>query len=471
MAYSEIFTEIYTENKKEIRIYIMFALAFSILAFSSGNVVYATATLGTAGTIMALGGQGGAILAPIVKAVPINFDVSSGLAIVSAVSILFDIVPQDFLTNVGIPTYLIESSFGLLDVWAIRILCFVWFIVGKLPRTNRISYSTGLVLEYIETKCGKWIQALIVFSDYYANFSSALPVQASSSTDTSLVIDTATTFFSAFTCFFILVSLLVIYLLIRTFFFFISIILIPFCTVVPFSALVIELLKIGLIICLEGIALVNQNLFWIIYALVLVLSIFFFKKAYITVRYFKNIYVRPFFKKFRGYDHKIPLCTKKYPRKIRNYIENEEVAILMPVYLIKKIPYHEYTYRHDKWWLVSSETKQYICKPCFMNNSCYVIELNNTEDKKVYIQQSLRFFEIFTLENEKDIGKTFRRIHKKIHIVFSKEYLYRFQNIKEITGFVDYTEYCKEMKQEKKFSRKEQREGKWKIIKNKGNAN
>ena len=113
--------------------------------YSSGNIVYATATLGTAGTVMALGGQGGALLVPIVKAGLINFDVSSGLAIVSAISILFDTVPQEFFTTIGIPTWLIESSFGLLEVWAIRVLCFVWFIVGKLLRTNRISYSTGLV--------------------------------------------------------------------------------------------------------------------------------------------------------------------------------------------------------------------------------------------------------------------------------------------------------------------------------------
>ena len=64
------------------------------------------------------------------------------------------------------------------------------------------------------------------------------------------------------------------------------------------------------------------------------------------------------------------------------------------------------------------------------------------------------------MKDSQNIGKKARRVHKKIHIVFSKEYLYRFENIKEITGFADYKEYTKEIQEERKLSRIEQKEEK-----------
>ena len=55
------------------------------------------------------------------------------------------------------------------------------------------------------------------------------------------------------------------------------------------------------------------------------------------------------------------------------------------------------------------------------------------------------------------MGKTFHRIPKNVHFVFSKEYLYRFDQIKEITLFTDYTEYRKEMRQTAKLNHLERR--------------
>lgn len=79
----------------------------------------------------------------------------------------------------------------------------------------------------------------------------------------------------------------------------------------------------------------------------------------------------------------------------------------------------------------------------------------------MFIKKSLRFFEIFNLKGgEENVGRSFRKVHKKIHVVFSKEYYYCFEKIKAITTFIDYTEYAKQIKQGIKLSKKEQREQK-----------
>ena len=93
-----------------------------------------------------------------------------------------------------------------------------------------------------------------------------------------------------------------------------------------------------------------------------------------------------------------------------------------------------------------------------MSGSCHRIEISDIEEKNIFIQKSLRFFEIFTLQDSQNIGKKFKRVRKEFHIVFSKEYLHQFDTIKECTGFVDYREYEKEQKEVRKLSRIEQKE-------------
>ena len=48
--------------------------------------------------------------------------------------------------------------------------------------------------------------------------------------------------------------------------------------------------------------------------------------------------------------------------------------------------------------------------------------------------------------SEEAIAKSFKRVPKMFHIVFSKEYFYRYQEIKNMTGFVDYAEYKQYLK-------------------------
>ena len=459
MSYSEIFLEIYKKNKRAIHIYIIAALTFAIFLSGDGNIVYATAAAGTAGAITALGGEGGTLLVTLFQAMGISVDVSTGLAIAATVSIALDVIPKEILMEWGFVAEGIEISFRFFDMWWIRAICYIWFIVSKLVSViPPLNFASG-VCEYIETKIGQFIPLLVGLANAGLIFSSGTFVHAATTPETILTGDIVSSVLSVFIIFLALVSLLVVYVFVRTFFFFIRIILLPFYVVVPPLSFIVGAIKSIIILGLGVSALSDPQVFLFLYILIVLISMAFFKKAYITIRYFKNIYVKPFFRKFKGYDD-ISLITTKCPKKVRNHLADKNVDILMPVYLMKKIPEHKYAKRYDRWWFVSSESKQWICKPKFMSDSCYRIEINDIEEKNIFIQKSLRFFEIFSLKDSQNIGKKARRVHKKIHIVFSKEYLYRFENIKEITGFADYKEYTKEIQEERKLSRIEQKEEK-----------
>lgn len=462
MTYSQIFKEIYFENKKFIRAYVTIFLVFSILAFGSGNLAFASNDFTPVEVVSTLGGSFGKAIAPVAQGYLGSIDTPSALLILSAISLVLDFIPESGLTTlgniIGVDGLegLSDYSFGILDFNAVKIFCLIWFLVAKLSKSNRVTYTTGLILENYESKIGGIVNGIVCASQFFANIPLGITVQAASTT--SQPMDVVKHSFNALICFTLLIGVLVIYLFIRCLFFFINIVLLPICTIVHFSSLGIETIKTLSIIGLIYTAVVHPVIFCIIFALMLIIAIWLFKRAYITIRYFKNIYVKPFFKRFRGYDSEIPLVTPKIPKKVRRYVNESDINIIIPVYILKKVSGQKSMHWHDRWWFVSAKDKQYICKPCFMKNTCYCIDLNNSIDKKMFIKKSLRFFEIFNLKGtEEDIGRVFRKVHKKIHFVFSKEYYYRFSEIKDLTMYTDYTEYKKQIKKNAKLSREEKR--------------
>lgn len=462
MTYSQIFKEIYYENKKFIRAYVTICLVFSILAFGDGNLAFASNGFTTVEIVSTLGGSFGKVVAPVAQGYLGSIDAPSAMLIFSIISLALDFIPESDLATLGNAIGvdglegLSNYSFGILDFNVVKIICLIWFLFAKLSKSNRVTYTTGLILENYESKIGGFINGLVVASQFLANIPLGITVQAASTT--SQPTDVVKHSFNALICFILLMSVLVIYLFIRCLFFFINIILLPVCTIVRFSALGIEAIKTMSIIGLVYTAIFHPIIFCVIFALMLIVAIWLFKTAYITIRYFKNIYVKPFFKSFRGYDSDIPLVTPKIPKKVRRYVTESDIDIIIPVYILKKMSGQKSMRWHDRWWFVSAKDKQYICKPCFMKDTCYRIDLNNSIDKKMFIKKSLRFFEIFNLKGtEEDIGRVFRKVHKKIHFVFSKEYYYRFTEIKELTLYTDYTEYRKQIKQNIKLSRAEKR--------------
>ena len=67
MTYSQIFKEIYSENKKFMRAYITFCLVISIFAFGTGNLTFASQSYSTTEIISILSGNGGGFVTALIQ--------------------------------------------------------------------------------------------------------------------------------------------------------------------------------------------------------------------------------------------------------------------------------------------------------------------------------------------------------------------------------------------------------------------
>lgn len=464
MTYTQIFDEIYRKNKKFIIAYITLSLLFSIFSFGNGEQVLADNGFTTQEAITTLGGSGGQMLLPLTLSTGClsGIDASSAMLFLSAAALILDFIPQDTLVSLG-DTLGIEAlgalsdySFGLIDYHVFKVFCLLWFIITKLSKSNNVSHEVALILESAETKIGVFVNFLIIGSQFLANVPLGMSVQAASNNANPGNVITYT--FNALWCFILLMAILVIYFFTRYLFYFVDILLIPICSFVPCSAFGIETIKTIFVGILLYIAIFHPAVFYVIAALIFIVAIILFKTAYITIRYFKNIYVKPFFRKFRGYDNEISLVSPKLPKKVKHYLADSEVEIAVPAYILKKLRDNKVMHLHDRWWFIVTKEKQFLLKPRFIKNECHMVEIQNSPDKKVFIKKSLRFFEVFNLNGSEDaIGKTFRKVKKDLHFVYSKEYFHRFDDIKEITVYTDYTEYRNQIRQSMKLSREEKR--------------
>lgn len=460
MSYLEILKEIYYENKKSILTYLTLCLVFSIFMFGAASFVRADNSYSTEQIMGAFGGNAAVGLITTLQFSIGSMDTSTALFLCSLLSLFFDIIPESSLSAIGTTAGLSwmeefsNCSFGLLDINFFRVIFAVWFIASKLSKSNRLTHSVAVILEDVENKIALLVNVIVAFSQFTANIPPKTSALAA-----SLLLPQAAKIpnysFNAPTCFLLLVTLLSLYLAIRYLFFFIDILMIPFCLQIPFMGMGFETLKTAVSIALIYIAMFHPYVFFASLMLIWIISVVLLKKAYITIHYFKNIYVRPFFKKFRGYDAAIPLVSPDVPQKVLNYINADDTEMIIPVYLTKKLDGFRYTQRHERWWFIFSKNKNYLCKPCFMKNTCYCFELYNSMEEPIFIKNSLRFFEIFRL-NEKD-ARSLQPLHKNykaIHFVFSKEYFYRFEKIKDLTRYTDYGEYKKQLKQAEKLAKK-----------------
>ena len=457
MTYSQIFSEIFSKNKRKFLAYITLCLFFSVFAFGSGKMAFASSDFTTAEIITTLGGSGGAMLAPLTLAQGClsGIDAPSALLILCLVAFTLDVIPPDTMTMIG-NTLGIEGlealsnySFGIIDYTAFKIICIAWFLIAKIAKSNGVSQEITKIFGDFESAMTVLINFLVIGSQFLANVPLGATVQAAETTSQTL--NVVTNSFNAVLCFISLLVVFVVYFFIRYLFYFIDIILLPICSIVPLSSFGVESVKTISVTGLLYLAVFHPAVFYVIFSIILIVAIALFRTAYITVRYFKNIYIRPFFKKVWGYDKAISLISEKLPKKVKRYINQYEIQFAVPVYILKKINGEKSMRRYDRWWFVSTKEKQFLCRPCFMKNTCHHIDLHRNTDHTMFIKKSLRFFEVFHLQGPKeDIGRTFRRVPKTLHFAFSKEYSYRYDVIKAITGYTDYAEYKKQLKTKQK---------------------
>ena len=249
---------------------------------------------------------------------------------------------------------------------------------------------------------------------------------------------------SAIACFVILVVAMIIYLLVHYLFALIDIIMVPICTVVPFVSLLFVLAKLALIWIMILFAIYIPWFFFFIAGVVVIVSALLFRTAYMAVRYFKNIYVKPIFKRiFGGFDANIPILTvRKVPSKVTQFLADKNVQMVIPVYVLGAIPDIKGMRKWERFWMVSEQGATYLVRPVFGKKDLLRIPLCSTPAQKMFINPFLMYYEIFNIYgSEESIVRTFKKVPKMCHIVFSKEYYHRYQEIGNLTGFVDYRQY------------------------------
>lgn len=142
------------------------------------------------------------------------------------------------------------------------------------------------------------------------------------------------------------------------------------------------------------------------------------------------------------------MVPEKIPARLQKKLAGREIQMLIPAYPIKKIASYKYFEKYDQWWLlIDSANRVSICKAAVGKDQLYELGITSTMQNKIFINKAIRFVEIFSVPGEKNIGKKFSLIKKDLHFVVSKDYVQYYDEIKNRSGFVDYAEYSKSMKE------------------------
>lgn len=442
MSYSQIFREIYIRNKHYIRIYLCVALFLSIFFFYNGISIASNTKVLSETENAVLGGSFTTVL--FIAANNANIPLSPSVAL--SCSAILSIMGEHNL----LPQQMQGFSFGLMDIWGFRIFAFVWAALSILPRCSQFTRIGGLMMEDLEKKMGQIATLVVTVTQFVTNLDGGTVASAAARDGiVSTGFNNIHSYVYMLLSFIILVLLLICFLFIHTFLFFLDIIQIPICTLIPFTSAGSELIKIVGTIAMYSFILFAPGLFVFFYGVLLLVSIIFFKKAYISVRYFKEIYVKPFFRKLRGYDKEIALINEKAPKQILQECQTKDLQLLIPIYSVGKKSFSTFIKRHDKWWLAVTTTGYHLYQYRLFRKKLLHIPLILTFQKQIFLKNSKRFFEFFCPSENAAFSKSFRKLKKDWHFVFSNEYTYRYEEIVVLLKCTDYQQYIAAYKKAK----------------------
>ena len=440
MTYGQIFTEIYHRNKRYIFFCITLCIVFSMLFYGQMTSVNAGEVDGT-GFVSTYGGSFGSALGPIVSSGLFEGIDQSWIMIIICASSLgatyggsSGIMGLDRLSG---------FSFGIYENPYVCIFLLVWFGVPLILKTFSKTNAIGCSIEAAQKKVNGVMMVITVMSQMASNVASKSSLHAAGS-----ALKILSTGITALVCFVVLLITIIIYFLVRYLFMLVDIILVPVCTLVPFVSFLWVGAKLALIGFFILMAAFMPTLFVIVSLLLVVLAAFLFRTAYMAVRYFENIYVKALFKKiFGGYDKTKPLIAPKLPSKVREFLQGRTVQMVIPVYVLREFPNIKGMHKWDRFWMIAENGAIYIIKPVFGKKECMQIPLYGTPAQKMFINAFLPYYEIFNIYgSEEAIAKTFKKVPKMFHIVFSKEYFHRYADIVNMTGFVEYSQYKEYLK-------------------------
>ena len=436
MTYGRFLAQVYRENKSYIRFCIALCMVSSMLFF--GRLVSVNAVdIDGAVVVGGAGGSFGQTLAPVVSTGFLSGIDTSWVMIIMAASALS--VSLGIGDGVPVLGKLSGFSFGIFENRYVSIALLVWFGVPLILKSFSKTNALGTSIETAQKKVNGILMAVILLSQLIMTAEPSSTVKAA-----SVVAGTVKFGISALACFVILIVAMIVYLLVHYLFSLLDIIMVPVCTVVPFVSLLYVLGKLAFIWILILFAVYIPWFFFILAAVIVVIAAFMFRTAYMAMRYFEEIYVKTIFKKlFGGYDVNIPILTvKKVPSKVTAFLADKNVQMVIPVYVLKPIPEMKGMHKWDRFWMVSEQGATYLIKPVLGKQNILKVPLYNNPAQKMFINPFLPYYEIFNIYgSEEAIVKKFKKVPKMCHIVFSKQYFHRYQEIGYLTGFVDYRQY------------------------------
>ena len=434
MTYREIFTEIFRKNKRYIIFCITLCMVFSMFAFGGSPTVNAD-DMSSAELSSSLGGSFGKLIAPVLGVGYFGgIDTSWTMVLLSFVSICSSLGRE-----VGIAPFRVLNnySFGIFENQTCAWLLFIWFGLPLLMKATGKTDIMGIALENFKKLNGA-VVTVVIISQMIANAQPKSIVKAA-----GVGSEGVSKGIGVLTCFFVLIVTLIVYYLVRYMFGFIDIVMIPVCTLVPFMSVFMVIAKFLGICILLLMAKYLPGAFIFIMILTVIVAALVFRTAYMATRYFENIYAKPLLRRiFKGFDQNMPLTTPKVPKYVGEYLNGRNVQLLIPVYILQSIPNMKSMHKWERWWMVTENGRTYLLRKPAFHGEYIQIPLEHTPAQKIFINQFLTYHEIFNIYgSEENIVKKLKRVPKYSHIVFSREYKFRYQDILNITGFVDYKGY------------------------------
>ncbi len=441
---------LYRENKAYIWSCLAVCLAFSVLVFGCGGRSFASSSE----EVLAMGGSFGVLLATIAGSGFIEgFDRNLAMVILASTSLGS---MAGHRAGIRLFDFFDDYSFGMFENMYFCIVMLVWFGLPMLLKVFSKTNAIGITLENALKKLDGVLVLFIAMSQMIANsqtadtaFAAAPGMAVYTAEPAPVLMGILGRSVEVIACFLALVLMLVIFFLTRYLFLLVDIVLVPVSTFIPFVSAAVVLGKFLAIIIMVMMAVWLPWLFAFVLTGTVVIAAMLFGVAYRACRYFGNIYAKPLIKKiFGGYDREKPLLDDSLPGKVTDFLAGSNVRMAIPVYLLGFSAGAKHMHRWDRWWFINTDMESFICKPVFGKKECYKLPVFGTPQQKMFINSFAAYFEIFNINGpEESLTRVFFRIPRQFHIVFSKEYFYRFQEIKYLTGFVDLAEYRQYLKQ------------------------
>ena len=409
---------IYNENKRLIRFYVVAAIIFSIMmCMSSVDLAF------DQDVSVRYGGTFGATFEQAAEfAFGTSISPSYVMGLSSALSILRDV-------GVDLP---FKLSFGLCDLWVVRILAFLWTALTML---------TPVIGEEMEKINTKYVGPFMIFAFEFIAISGMGTGHAVSAAGfgSSIVTDVGGGILLAVTEFFKIIFMLCAYFFVRYFNYALSAV---YALFTGFSAIASAIFRLVRAISVTVVLIIADQwpwVFYIIYAILLVISIFLFRWAHRVITYFKAIYIAPVKRKIFHKNDPVSLKVRKYPKNL------EGSEIIIPVFSLMERIDRLFIKKRSKWYLAADEEGAYIYRAKFLRRKEEKIRLDN-----MYIREAGLFHRGFY-----EISDTDRKVCR---LVFSREYTPVIDEIIRITGYGDYRLIVEKNKEDQRSARQKRRE-------------